>query len=212
MSGAEPRVVFDTSALLQLFGRWTDDHRQRRGDLVQEVHLLRPLRPFLVSSEAIREEVHRHLAIGTDLEQYLAFLPVGADELANCPGFVPARAADYSLVALAARFERGGHRTFLITRDRTFARDLPRAGLRAPVVVPTGFAEAVTTLVAPGSRSAAPAHRIQNNAFENLTHDMARVLQEEGRPAYLDWQEFLNACTPAKHDLIEALRGTGVAL
>jgi hypothetical protein len=69
----DPRIVFDTSALLDLFGKWTDDHKQRRGDLVKEVHILAPLRRFLFSTQAIRREVHDHMIIGTDLERYLAF-------------------------------------------------------------------------------------------------------------------------------------------
>ena len=40
MPVAEPRVVFDTSALLQLFGRWTDDHRQRCGNPLLRVPLV----------------------------------------------------------------------------------------------------------------------------------------------------------------------------
>ena len=211
MPGAAPRIVFDTSALLDLFGVWSDDHRRRRGDLVLAVPLLGPLRPYLTSSEAIREEVHRHLVIGTDLERYLAFLPVDPRELTGCPGYAPSRAADYSLVALAARFERAGDRTFLITRDRTFVSDLARAGLCAQVVLPTGFAEAVTTLAGTDPRSQPLASRLQSNAYENLEYAVA-CARREGSGAFRDWQQFLNARTAAKHDLVESLRGTGVVL
>lgn len=206
------RVLFDTSALLDLFGRWTDDHRERRGDLVREVHILAPLRPFLFSTEAIREEVHRHMVVGADLARYVAFEALTEAELQACAGFTEPRRADFSLLALARRFEREGHRTFLLTKDRTFVRDLGRCGSNAAVVPPTGFAEAITILCAGGTPNEVLAHRIQNNAFVNLSRHMRLVREEQGEGAYADWQAFLNGRTAAKHELVEAMRGTGVRL
>lgn len=206
------RLVFDTSALLDLFGRWTDDHKQRRGDLVKEVRILAPLKPFLYSTQAIREEVHRNMVIGTDLESYLSFEIVSDAELTSCPGFVKNREADYSLTALTRRFELMDFRTFLITKDRTFIQDLARAGLKASLVPPTGFAEALTVLTPEGSPSVSLAHRIQNNTFVNLSRAMRVVKQIQGEKEYADWQEFLNSRTASKHDLIEALRATELTL
>ncbi len=212
MPDPAPRVVFDTSALLDLFGRWTDDHRERRGDLVKEIHILAPLKPFLFSTQAIRREVHDSMVIGTDLERYLSFEAVTDAELTACPGFVKVREADYSLTALTRRFEHEGFRAFLITKDRTFAQDLARAGLKACLVPPTGFAEAITVLTPEGSPSFALAHRIQNNTFENLSRGMRLAKQAQGQREYLDWQEFLDSRTAMKHELIEALKATGVTL
>jgi hypothetical protein len=189
------RLVFDTSALLDLFGKWTDDHKERRGDLVKEVHILAPLKSFLYSTQAIRKEVHRHMVIGTELERYLAFETVSDSELSACPGYVKNREADYSLTALTGRFESAGCRTFLITKDRTFVKDLARAGLKACIVVPTGFAEAITVLTPAGSPSMALAHRIQNNAFVNLSRAMRLARQTKGEKEYADWQEFLDSNT-----------------
>jgi hypothetical protein len=211
-SGAGLRIVFDTSALLDLFGRWTGDYRQRRGDLVREVHVLAPLRNFLFSTQDIRGEVHQHLAIGTDLERYVTFEVVGNDEKAACSGFLAARGADFSLVALARRFESQGSLTFLITKDRTFVKDLVRSGLRAKVVPPTGFADAITVLAPDGSPAVGYAHRIQNNTYENISNSMRLARQTLGEAEYRDWQEFLNSQTGAKHDLVEALKATGVRL
>jgi hypothetical protein len=207
-----PRIVFDTSALLDLFGKWTDNHKERRGDLVKEVHILSPLRSYLFSTQAILHEVHDHMVIGADLERYLSFETVIDSELEGCPGFVKTREADYSLTALTRRFELQSFRTFLIAKDRTFIRDLGRAGLKTCLVPPTGFAEAVTVLTPEGSPSMALAHRIQNNTFVNLSRGMRLVRQVQGEKAYLDWQEFLNSRTAAKHELIEALRATRVML
>ena len=212
MPDSVPRIVFDTSALLDLFGKWTDDHKQRKGDLVKEVHILAPLRSYLFSTQPILHEVHNHMVIGADLERYLTFEMVSDAELAACPGYVQTREADYSLTVLTRRFELEGFNTFLITKDRTFVRDLGRAGLEVCLVPPTGFAEAITVLTSEGSPSAVLAHRIQNNAFVNLSRAMRLVRQTQGEKEYLDWQEFLDSQTRAKHDLIEALRATGVAL
>ena len=211
-SDSPVRIVFDTSALLDLFGRWTADHKERRGDLVREVHILGPLRPYLFSTQAILREVHDLMVIGTDLERYLAFESVSETELTECPGFLSAREADYSLTALARRFELRGFRTFLVSKDRTLVRDLARAGLKTGMVPPTGFAEAITVITPQGSPSVALAHRIQNNAFVNLSREMRLVRQTRGEREYLDWQEFLNSRTVAKHELIEALKTTGVRL
>jgi hypothetical protein len=210
--GSGPRIIFDTSALLDLFGKWTEDHKRRRGDLVTEVHILAPLKHFLFSTELIRREVHNHMVIGTELERYLTFEAVSGAELTTCPGFVETREADYSLTALARRFELEGFNTFLITKDRTFVQDLARAGLKECIVAPTGFAEAITVLTPQGSPSVALAHRIQNNTFVNLSRGMRLARQTLGDKEYLDWQEFLNSRTASKHELIEALRATGVAL
>jgi hypothetical protein len=207
-----PRIVFDTSALLDLFGRWTDDYKERRGDLVKEVHILAPLKPYLFSTRAILGEVHHQMAIGADLEKYVSFEAVSDTELTACPGFVKIREADYSLTALVRRFEVGGFRTFLVTKDRTFVHDLQRAGSRAGLVPPTGFAEAVTVLTPKESPSVALAHRIQNNTFVNLSRAMRLALQTQGEKEYADWQLFLNSRTASKHELIEALKATGVAL
>ena len=207
-----PRVVFDTSALLDLFGKWTDDHKERRGDLVREVHILAPLKPFLFSTTAILHEVRNHMVIGADLERCLAFETVSDVELAACPGFVKTREADYSLTALTRRFEHEGFETFLITKDRTCAQDLAKAGLKACIVPPTGFAEAITVLTPEGSPSFALAHRIQNNTFENLSRGMRLAQKTQGEREYLDWQEFLDSRTAMKHELIEALKATGVTL
>jgi hypothetical protein len=212
LSDTPPRIVFDTSALLDLFGKWIHDHKRRLGDLVKEVHILAPLKPFLFSTPAIREEVHKHMVIGADLERYLTFETVSAGELTACPGFLKAREADYSLTTLTRRFELEGFQTFLISKDRTFVQDLARAGLKACLVPPTGFAEAITVLTPEGSPSFALAHRIQNNTFENLSRAMRLARQTEGEREYLDWQEFLNSRTASKHELIEALRATGVTL
>jgi hypothetical protein len=207
-----PRIVFDTSALLDLFGKWTDDHKERRGDLVKEVHILAPLKLFLFSTQAILHEVHNHMIIGADLERCLSFETVSDTELTACPGFVKTREADYSLTALTRRFELGGFHTFLITKDRTFVQDLQRAGLKADLVPPTGFAEAITVLAREGNPSMALAHRIQDNTFVNLSRGMRQVRQTQGEKEYADWQEFLDSKTASKHELIEALRATGVAL
>ena len=180
MPDSVPRIVFDTSALLDLFGRWTDDHKERRRDLVKEVHILAPLKAFLFSTRAILYEVHEQMVIGTDLEKYLAFETVSETELAECPGFLSTREADYSLTALVRRFELKGHHTFLISKDRTFAQDLASAGLKACLVPPTGFAEAITVLTPEGSPSMVLAHRIQNNAFLNLSREMRLVPQTRG--------------------------------
>ncbi len=212
MPDPAPRIVFDTSALLDLFGRWTDDHKERRGDLVKEIHILAPLKPFLFSTQAIRHEVHESMVIGTDLERYLSFESVSDAELIACSGFVKVREADYSLTALTRRFELEGFRTFLITKDRTFLQDLARAGLKACLVPPTGFAEAVTVLTPESSPSFTLAHRIQNNAFENLSRGMRLAQKTRGEREYLDWQEFLDSRTAMKHELIEALKATGVLL
>jgi hypothetical protein len=206
------RIVLDTSALLDLFGKWTDDHKERRGDLVKEVHILAPLKPCLFSTQAILHEVHDHMVIGADLERYLSFETVLESEVAACPGFVRTREADFSLTALTRRFELEGFRTFLITKDRTFARDLEKGGSGASLVLPTGFAEAITVLSREGSPSIALAHRIQNNTYVNLSRAMRLARQTQGEKEYADWQEFLNSRTAAKHELIEALRATGVAL
>lgn len=206
------RLVFDTSALLDLFGKWSDDHKQRRGDLVEEVRILAPLKSLMFSSRAIREEIREHMVIGGELDKYVAFESVENSELNTIPGFVPAREADYSLTVLCHRFEREGYRSFLITKDRTFLTDLPRAGCRALVIPPTGFAEALTVLVPRGSPAVKLAHKIQNNAFLNVSRAMRLVRQEQGQKAYEDWQEFLNSRTSAKHDFIEALKRTGIIL
>ena len=81
-----------------------------------------------------------------------------------------------------------------------------------PLVLPTGFAEAITVLTSEGSPSVALAHRIQNNTFVNLSRGMRLARQTLGEKEYLDWQEFLNSKTVSKHELIEALRATGVTL
>ena len=212
MSAPAPRIVFDTSALLDLFGKWTDDHKERRGDLVKEVHVLAPLKPYLFSTQAILREVHDHMVIGADLENCLAFETVRDAELTACPGFVRTREADYSLTALTRRFELEGFRAFLIAKDRTFVQDLARAGLKAGVVPPTGFAEAITVLTAEGSPSVALAHRIQDNTYVNLSRGMRLIKQTQGEREYLDWQQFIDSRTAMKHELIEALRATGVTL
>jgi len=207
-----PRIVFDTSALLDLFGRWTDDHKERRGDLVKEIPILAPLKPFLFSTQAIRREVHDSMVIGADLERCLSFEAVSDAELAACPGFVKVRETDYSLTALTRRFEHEGFRTFLITKDRTFAQDLARAGLRACLVPPTGFADAITVLTPEGSPSVVLAHRIQNNTYENLSRGMRLAQKTHGEREYLDWQEFLDFRTASRYELVEALKATGVTL
>ena len=205
------RLVFDTSALLDLFGKWTDDHKQRRGDLVKEVTLLAPLAPLLWSTQQIREEVREHLTIAGDLDRYIRFEPVPDPELRAIPAFVENREADFSLTALALRFEREGHRVFVLTKDRSFVRDLPGAGCRAGIVPPTGFAEAITILYSNDGANTALAHRLQNNVFVNLSRDMRLVKQTQGEAAYLDWQEFLNSRTADKHEMIEGLiRATSV--
>jgi hypothetical protein len=152
------------------------------------------------------------MIIGNDLERYLAFETVSNAELTACPGFVKNREADYSLTALTRRFELEGFHTFLITKDRTCAQDLERAGLKACIVPPTGFAEAITVLTPEGSPSVALAHRIQDNTFMNLSRGMRLAKQTQGEREYLDWQEFLDSRTAMKHELIEALRATGVTL
>ena len=205
-------IVFDTSALLDLFGRWTDDHKERRGDLIKEVSLLAPLAPFLYSTRQIREEVREHLTIGADLDRYVRFETVGDEEIRSVPGAITTRAADFSLTALALRLERQAHRVFVLAKDRTFVRDLAAAGCRASLVPPTGFAEALTVCCADGGAGTALAHRLQNNAFVNLSRAMRIVRQTQGEAAYLDWQEFLNSRTAAKHELIEALKATGIRL
>jgi hypothetical protein len=207
-----PRIVFDTSALLDLFGKWTDDHKERRGDLVKEVHILAPLRPFLFSTLPILKEVHDKMVIGAHLERYLAFETVNDAELSACPGFVKVREADFSLTALARRFELEGFRTFLIAKDRTCSRDLARAGLKTEVVPPTGFADAITVLTPEGSPSVALAHRIQNNTYVNLSRGMLEARRTYGEPEYLDWQEFLNFRTASRYALVSALKATGVTL
>jgi hypothetical protein len=211
-AGSELRLALDTSALLDLFGRWTDDHKERRGDLVKEVSLLAPLVPFLLSTRQIREEVREHLTIAGDLDRYIKFETVSDTEIRAVPGVIINRRADFSLTALALRLEREGCRVFVITKDRTFVYDLATAGCNAGVVPPTGFAEAVTVLCVNDESSAALAHRLQNNAFLNLSRAMRLVKQVQGDAAYLDWQEFLNSRTAAKHDLVEALKATGVRL
>ncbi|MDG6968625.1 MAG: hypothetical protein JRN50_04115 [Nitrososphaerota archaeon] len=209
MPAATVRLVFDTSALLDLFGKWTDDHKQRRGDLVKEVSLLAPLAPLLFSTRQIREEVREHLTIAGDLDRYIQFEPVEDSELHEIHGYVENREADYSLTALALRLEREGHRVFVLTKDRSFARDLPTAGCRAGIVPPTGFAEAITVVCANDGTNTTLAHRLQNNAFVNLSRDMRLVKQTQGEAAYLDWQEFLNSRTADKHEMIETLKQMG---
>ena len=206
MTTSSIRLVFDTSALLDLFGKWTDDHKQRRGDLVKEVVLLAPLKDLLYSTRQIREEVREHLTIAGDLDRYVHFETVPDTEIQAVPRAMMVREADFSLTALCARFEREGHRVFLLTKDRTFVHDLRSAGCRAGIVPPTGFAEALTVLVGNDGANAALAHRLQNNAFVNLSRDMRLVKQTQGEGAYLDWQEFLNSRTADKHEMIEALR------
>ncbi len=206
------RIVFDTSALLDLFGRWTDDHKERRGDLIKEVSLLAPLAPLLYSTLQIREEVRKHLTIGADLDHYIRFEPVGDAEIQAVPGALMARAADFSLTALALRLERQGHRVFVLAKDRTLVHDLASAGCAASLVPPSGFAEAITVCCVEGGSNTPLAHRLQNNAFVNLSRAMRIVKQTQGEAAYLDWQEFLNSRTAAKHDLIAALKETDVRL
>jgi hypothetical protein len=207
-----PRLIFDTSALLDLFGRWTDDHKQRRGDLVKEVSLLAPLKGLLYSTQQIREEVRRHLIIVGDLDHYVRFEEVTDAEIRSLPRLTTSREADFSLTALCARFERDGHRVFLLTKDRTFVRDLPEAGCSARIVPPSGFAEALTVLVSGDVANTALAHRLQNNAFVNLSRDMRIVRQTQGEAAYLDWQESLNSRTADKHEMIEAIKGAFLGL
>ena len=209
-SEAKLRLVFDTSALLDLFGRWTDDHKERRGDLIKEVSLLAPLAAFLYSTFQIRKEVREHLTIGADLDRYIRFEAVTDEEIRSLPGAIMTRAADFSLTALALRLERQGHRVFVLAKDRTFVRDLAAAGCRAALVPPTGFAEAVTVCCPDGSASIALAYRLQDNTFVNLSRAMRIVKQTQGDAAYLDWQRFLDSRTAAKHDLIEALKATGI--
>ena len=200
------RLVFDTSALLDLFGKWTDDHKQRRGDLVKEVSLLAPLVSLLFSTRQIREEVREHMAIAGDLDRYIRFEPVEDAELRAIPGYIENREADFSLTALALRLEREGHRLFVLTKDRSFVHDLPAAGCRAGIVPPTGFAEAITVLCARDGGNTVLAYRLQNNAFVNLSRDMRLVKQTQGEAAYLDWQEFLNSRTADKHEMIETIK------
>lgn len=210
----EPRIrlVFDTSALLDLFGKWTDDHKQRRGDLVAEVALLGPLKPYLWSTRDIREEIREHMIIGTELDRYITFDRVDDAELQAVPGFLSTREADFSLTALCLRLEKQAFRVFLITKDRTFTNDLRKASSKAVLVPPTGFAEAITVLTPSTSRSVALAHNLQNNTFVNLSRAMRLVRQTQGEASYHDWQNFLNSHTLEKHDLIEALRATGIRL
>lgn len=207
-----PRLVLDTSALLDLFGKWTDDHKVRRGDLIKEVHILAPLKPYLFSTRAILQEVRGLMVIGADLERYLAFEAVSDSELAACPGFVKNRQADYSLTALTRRFEFAGLRTFLVTKDRSFVQDLVRAGLKACIVVPTGFAEAIIVLTSVGSPSRTLAHRIVSNAYVNLGRGMLLARKDLGEKEYANWQEFLDSRIPSRYELVEALKATGVTL
>jgi hypothetical protein len=207
------RIVFDTSALMDLFGQQcTDSHHQHWGDLVKEVHILGPLKPFLFSTHDIRREVSEHMVVGGELDNYMVFEEVGDDELASVKGFIANRRADYSLTALCRRFELQGAKTFLITKDRTFVNDLNRACSTAIVVPPTGFAEALTVLTPATSPNIHLAHHVQNNTFANLSRGMRLVQQTQGEAAYLDWQEFLDSQTEAKYELIEALKATGVNL
>lgn len=207
------RVVLDTSALMDLFGQQcTGDHHQHWGDLVKEVHILGPLKPFLYSTHDIRREVSEHMVIGSELENYMIFENVNDIELAAVQGFISNRRADFSLTALCLRFEIQGARTFLITKDRTFVNDLNKACSTAVVVPPTGFAEALTVLTPPSSPNIHLAHRVQNNTFANLDRGMRLVQQTQGQAAYLDWEEFLDSQTEAKYELIEALKATGVSL
>ena len=206
------RLIFDTSALLDLFGKWTDDHKERRGDLIKEVTLLAPLAPLLYSTLQIRDEVREHLTIGSDLDRYVRFETVGGEEIQAVPGVIMARAADFSLTALALRLERQGHRVFVLAKDRTFVHDLAAARCRASIVPPTGLAEAITVCCIDGGANTELAHRLQNNAFVNLSRAMRIVKQTQGEAAYRDWQEWLNSRTAAKHELIEALKATGIRL
>jgi hypothetical protein len=210
--GSGVYLLFDTSALLDLFGLWDDSHKTRRGDLRKEVSLLELLTPFLFSTTQIREEVRQHMIIGTELEKYIAFEDVPPGELQGVKGYVPNRAADFSLTALALRREAEGGRAYLITRDRSFVQDVRRAGSKARIVPSSGFAEALTVLTVPGSVRMAHAYRIQNNAFTNLSRSLLRVKREIGQAEYEDWQEFLNSRTSDKHEMIEALKETGVRL
>jgi len=212
MASTVPRIVFDTSAFLDLFGRWTEDHKERQGDLVKEVHILAPLKPFLFSTRQILREVHESMVIGTDLERCLPFETVSDAELTACPGFVNVREADFSLTALTRRFEIEGFRTFLITKDRTCAQDLAKAGLKTNVVPPTGFADAITVLTPEGSPLVALAHRIQNNTYVNLSRGMLLARKTRGEREYLDWQAFLNFRTASRYELVWALKATGVTL
>jgi hypothetical protein len=213
MVEATPRIVLDTSALMDLFGQQcVDSHHQHWGDLVKEVHILRPLKPFLYSTHDIRREVSEHMVIGGELEQYMTFEEVSDGELATVQGFISNRRADFSLTALCLRFENQGAKTFLITKDRTFVSDLNRACSEAVVVPPTGFAEALTVLTPPSSPIKQLAHHVQDNTFANLSRGMRLVQQQQGEAAYRDWQEFLDSQTEAKYELIEALKATGVSL
>lgn len=212
MASSEPRVILDTSALLDIFGRWTGDYRERRGDLVREVHVLALLRRYLFSTLSIRDEARRQLVIGADLDRYVGFESVSGEELQGCRGFVSARAADFSLVVLAMRFASQGHRTFLIAKDRTFLRDLAGVRSRTELVVPTGLAEAVMVLTAVESPNWSLSSRILNNTYENLSNSLRLFRKIHGNPEYRDWLEFLNTRIAAKHELIEALKATGTRL
>ena len=206
------RILFDTSAILDLFARWTDDHRQRRGDMIREVELLRPLSPFLYSTEPIRDEIRRQTSIAGELSRYIHFESVGDLGAVDASRFPRSRWADLSLTALARRMESSECRVFILTKDRTFVEDLRRMDCHARIVPPTGFAEAITVISRPGSRSEQLAHQLQNNAFVNISRDMQIVKKEQGEAAYSDWQTFLNSRTPDRHDLIEAVRATRVRL
>lgn len=208
----ELRLVLDTSALLDLFARWTDDHKERRGDLIREVFLLAPFAPLLRSTGQIREEIQQHLAITAELDRYVKFEDVTGAEIRATHGGAMNRQADFSLIALTLRLEREGHRVFVLTKDRTFVRDLASVGCKADVVPPTGFAEAITVLCDGSGANTALAHRLQNNTFVNLSRAMRLVKQTHGEAEYLDWQEWLDSRTAAKHELIEALRETGIRL
>lgn len=199
------RVVFDTSALLDLFGKWTDDHKERRGDLIREVSLLAPLAPLLFSTLQIREEVRKHLTIGGILDRYIRFEAVSAAEIRAVPGAIMNREADFSLTALTLRLNREGHSVFVLTKDRTMVHDLAAAGCKAGIVPPTGFAEAITIIYRNDEVGTPLAHRLQNNVFVNLSRPLRLVKQTQGDAAYSDWQEFLNASTADRHEMIDAL-------
>lgn len=207
----QPSVVLDTSAFLDLFARRTERNGPWKRGLVRELELLAPLERFLSSSAQILEEVRRHLMIAHELERHVRFEDVPAEEVEALAEGEGTRIPDLSLVALSLRLEQTGRKVFLVTKDRTFARDLVRARSRAQVVVPTGFAEALTVLARPG-RAAEMAYRIQDNAYENISRALRWAREDQGDGSYRVWQVFLDSTTPAKHDLVECLRATGIRL
>jgi hypothetical protein len=212
MAEITSRIVFDTSALMDLFGEWTDTRLPHRGEVVKEIQLLAPLKPYLFSSRAIREEAREHMNIGSELDHYITFERIDDHELEPVKGFVSTREADFSLITLCLRFEREGSRTFLITKDRTFVADLPGAGSRAVLVPPDGFAEAITALTPQTSRNLKLAYSVQDNTFINMSRAMRFVKHTQGEAAYNDWQAFLDGQAASKHELIEALKATGIRL